>query len=131
MKMDIEICRAKIHRARLTGCELNYEGSITIDQDYLDEVGILPYEKVLIVNNNNGERLETYVIAGERGKGDFCINGAAARKACPGDVVIIIAFARVDINDARGYEPKVIMLNEKNEIVLKKTGIEPNNEVFN
>jgi aspartate 1-decarboxylase len=129
--MEIEICRAKIHRARLTGCELNYEGSITIDQNYLDEVGILPYEKVLIVNNNNGERLETYVIAGDRGKGDFCINGAAARKACPGDVVIIVAFGRMHLDKAKGFEPKVIMLDEKNNIVMRKQGIEPNNLVTN
>jgi len=129
--MNIEVCRAKIHRARLTGCELNYEGSITIDEDFLDEAGILPYEKVLIVNNNNGERLETYTIAGERGKGDFCINGAAARKACPGDVVIIVAFGRMEIEEARGFEPRVIMLDENNDIVMRKNGMEPNNEVFN
>ena len=129
--MNIEVCRTKIHRARLTGCELNYEGSITIDEDYLDEAGIMPYEKVLIVNNNNGERLETYVIAGERGKRDFCLNGAAARKACAGDVIIIVAFGRLDIEEARGFEPRVIMLDENNDIVMRKTGMSPNHEVFN
>ncbi|MEE3454542.1 MAG: aspartate 1-decarboxylase [Succiniclasticum sp.] len=107
----------KIHRAVITQARLDYMGSITIDEDLLDAAGILPGEKVQIVNNNNGERLETYTIAGERGSGVICLNGAAARKAQVGDVVIIIAYGLMDAKEAKENEPKVVMVDEHNRIV--------------
>lgn len=107
----------KIHRAVVTQARLDYMGSITIDADLLDAAGILPGEKVQIVNNNNGERLETYTIAGKRGSGVICLNGAAARKAQVGDVVIIIAYGLMDAKEAKENEPKVVMVDEHNRIV--------------
>ena len=107
----------KIHRAVVTQARLDYMGSITIDEDLLDAAGILPGEKVQIVNNNNGERLETYTIAGERGSGVICLNGAAARKAQVGDVVIIMAYGLMDAKEAKENEPKVVMVDEHNRIV--------------
>ena len=107
----------KIHRAVVTQARLDYMGSITIDENLLDAAGILPGEKVQIVNNNNGERLETYTIAGERGSGVICLNGAAARKAQVGDVVIIIAYGLMDAKEAKQNEPKVVMVDEHNRIV--------------
>ena len=107
----------KIHRAVVTQARLDYMGSITIDEDLLDAAGILPGEKVQIVNNNNGERLETYTIAGERGSGVICLNGAAARKAQVGDVVIIIAYGLMEAKEAKQNEPKVVMVDEHNRIV--------------
>ena len=107
----------KIHRAVVTQARLDYMGSITIDEDLLDAAGILPGEKVQIVNNNNGERMETYTIAGERGSGVICLNGAAARKAQVGDVVIIIAYGLMDAKEAKENEPKVVMVDEHNRIV--------------
>ena len=107
----------KIHRAVVTQARLDYMGSITIDADLLDAAGILPGEKVQIVNNNNGERLETYTIAGERGSGVICLNGAAARKAQVGDVVIIIAYGLMDAKEAKQNEPRVVMVDEHNRIV--------------
>ena len=107
----------KLHRATVTQARLDYMGSITIDEDLLDAAGILPGEKVQIVNNNNGERLETYTIAGERGSGVICLNGAAARKAQVGDVVIIIAYGLMDAKEAKENEPKVVMVDEHNRIV--------------
>ncbi|RID89211.1 aspartate 1-decarboxylase [Peribacillus asahii] len=108
---------AKIHRARVTEANLNYVGSITIDEDILDAVGILANEKVAIVNNNNGARLETYVIAGERGSGVICLNGAAARLVQPDDVVIIISYVMVAEENLPNHKPKVAIMNEHNEIV--------------
>lgn len=107
----------KIHRAVVTQARLDYMGSITVDEDLLDAAGILPGEKVQIVNNNNGERLETYTIAGKRGSGIICLNGAAARKAQVGDVVIIIAYAVMDAEEAKTSIPKVVMVDEHNRIV--------------
>jgi aspartate 1-decarboxylase len=118
--MNVILCRSKIHKARLTGCVLEYEGSLEIDTDYLDEVGMLPYEKILVANQDNGERLETYVIPGKPGSGVFCLNGAAAHKARPGQTVIIMAFGIFSPEEARGFKPKVIVLNEKNEIMERK-----------
>src|SRR4051794_1353055 len=97
----------KIHRARVTEANLNYVGSITIDEDIIDAVGILPNEKVAIVNNNNGARLETYVIAGERGSGVVCLNGAAARLVQPDDIVIIISYVMVSEDKLGDHKPKV------------------------
>ena len=107
----------KIHRATVTEANLNYVGSITIDEDLLDAAGILPGEKVQIVNNNNGARLETYTISGKRGSGVICLNGAAARCALEGDIVIIIAYAQMDEKEAKALEPKVVLVDKRNHIV--------------
>lgn len=108
--------KSKIHRARITEANLNYVGSITIDQDILDAVDILAHEKVQIVNNNNGQRLETYVIPGERGSGIICLNGAAARLVQKDDIIIIIAYALVKEEQLSSFKPKVAIMNEQNEI---------------
>lgn len=106
--MYIEVVKSKIHRVTVTQADLNYIGSITIDEDLMDAAGIIANEKVSIVNNNNGARFETYVIRGERGSGVVCLNGAAARLVQPGDVVIIMAYAWMDADEARTFEPKVV-----------------------
>ncbi len=110
------MCKSKIHRATVTGADLNYMGSITIDTDLLEKADILPYEKVQVVNNNNGARLETYTIAGERGSGEICLNGAAARLVQPGDQVIIISYAEYSREDLQQYRPCVIFVDGKNRI---------------
>ncbi len=115
--MLLHMYKSKIHRATVTEANLNYVGSITIDQDLLDAAGILPGEKVQIVNNNNGARLETYTISGERGSGIICLNGAAARLVQPGDVVIIIAYCILDREEAKTFEPDVVFLDSNNRIV--------------
>ncbi len=124
--MFYTMCHGKIHRAVVTQARLDYMGSITIDEDLLDAAGILPGEKVQIVNNNNGERLETYTIAGERGSGIICLNGAAARKAQVGDVVIIIAYALMDASEAERNEPKVVMVDGHNRIIADIGREKPN-----
>ncbi|MCH5168551.1 MAG: aspartate 1-decarboxylase [Prevotellaceae bacterium] len=106
--MFIEVLKSKLHCVTLTEANLHYMGSITIDEDLMDAAGLVPGEKVQVVNNNNGERLETYVIRGQRGSGCICLNGAAARKAVVGDVLIIIAYALMDIDEARTFTPKVV-----------------------
>lgn len=108
--------KSKIHRARVTEANLNYVGSVTIDQDLLDQVGILPHEKVQIVNNNNGERLETYVISGERGSGVVCLNGAAARRVQPDDIVIIVAYAMLNEEELMDFRPKIALMDEHNQV---------------
>lgn len=108
--------KSKIHRARITEANLNYVGSVTIDQDLLDKVDILPNEKVQIVNNNNGARLETYVIPGERGSGVICLNGAAARLVQENDIVIIISYAQVAEDKLSNHRPKIAIMNDNNEI---------------
>lgn len=106
--MFIQVLKSKIHRVTVTEARLDYIGSITIDEDLLDAAGILPGERVYIVNNNNGTRLDTYTIPGERGKGTICLNGAAARMVQPGDIVIIMAYATMTPEEARTFTPKVI-----------------------
>ncbi|MCQ2191287.1 MAG: aspartate 1-decarboxylase [Paludibacteraceae bacterium] len=106
--MLIEILKSKIHRVKVTEADLNYIGSITIDEALMEAANILPNEKVLVVDNNNGERLETYAIKGERGSGIICLNGAAARKVQKGDVVIIMSFAQMDFEEAKTFKPSVI-----------------------
>src|SRR5690625_4308773 len=108
--------KSKIHRARVTEADLNYVGSITIDEDILEQVDILPNEKVQIVNNNNGARFETYVISGEKGSSLICVNGTAARLVEEGDVVIIISYALVNDEQLTDFRPKVAIMNENNEI---------------
>lgn len=111
------MCKSKIHRATVTGADLNYMGSITVDTDLLEKADILPYEKVQVVNNNNGARLETYTIAGARGSGEICLNGAAARLVQPGDHVIIISYGHYSREDLQQYRPRVIFVDEENRIM--------------
>lgn len=106
--MNVEVLKSKIHRVTVTESRLDYIGSITIDQDLLDAAGMLVGERVYIVNNNNGARLDTYTIAGERGSGVICLNGAAARLVQPGDIVIIMSYATMPIEEARTFKPSVI-----------------------
>lgn len=114
--MMIQVFRAKIHRATVTQADLNYMGSITLDEDLMDASGIISNERVQVVNINNGERFETYVIKGERGSGSVCLNGAAARKVAVGDKIIIIAYAYCTLEEARTIEPKVVYPNENNSL---------------
>ncbi len=106
--MYLEIMKSKIHRVTVTQANLNYIGSITIDSRLMEAAGIVEGERVYIVNNNNGERFDTYAIPGEAGSGVICLNGAAARKAQPGDVVIIMAYAHMTPEEARGFKPSVV-----------------------
>lgn len=114
--MKIEILSSKIHRARVTDANLNYVGSITIGPELIEAAGLCEYQKVEILNVNNGERFATYVIRGEK-KGEICLNGAAARKVCVGDIVIIVAYAQMSAKKARDFEPKIVQVNSQNEIV--------------
>lgn len=111
--MNVEMLKSKIHRVTVTEACLDYIGSITIDEDLLDAAGILPGERVYIVDNNNGERFDTYTIPGERGSGKVCLNGAAARKVHPGDIIIIMAYATMPLEEARTFKPKVIFPDSK------------------
>ena len=120
--MFLQLLKNKIHRARLTRCDVDYEGSLEIDIEYLEQAGILPYEKILVVNATNGQRLETYAIPGERGKGVFCLNGAAAHRGKPGDIVTIMTFAVMTPEEAAGHQPTVIVLDENNRITVKRRG---------
>ena len=113
----IEVMKSKIHRARVTQAELNYVGSITIDEDLMDEADIIANEKVQIVNNNNGARLETYVIPGKRGTGTICLNGAAARMVQVGDIVIIISYALMNREEAKAHKPKLVFPDDNNRLI--------------
>lgn len=106
--MNVEMLKSKIHRVTVTEARLDYIGSVTIDEDLLDAANILVGERVYIVDNNNGERFDTYTIAGERGSGTVCLNGAAARKVHPGDIVIIMAYASMPYEEAKTFKPTVI-----------------------
>lgn len=112
----IEVLKSKLHCATVTEANLNYMGSITIDEDLLDAANMIAGEKVQIVNNNNGERFETYVIKGERGSGCVCLNGAAARKVVVGDTVIIISYALMDFEEAKAFRPTVVFPKEGNKL---------------
>ncbi|MBF1529007.1 MAG: aspartate 1-decarboxylase [Prevotella salivae] len=114
--MIIEVLKSKLHCATVTEANLNYMGSITIDEDLMDAANLIAGEKVQIVNNNNGERFETYIIKGKRGSGCICLNGAAARKVQVGDVVIIIAYALMDFEEAKNYSPIVVFPKEGNKL---------------
>ncbi|MDO4979835.1 MAG: aspartate 1-decarboxylase [Prevotellaceae bacterium] len=114
--MYIEVLKSKLHCAKVTEANLNYMGSITIDEDLMDAAGLIAGEKVEVVNNNNGERLETYVIKGERGSGCICLNGAAARKCVVGDILIIISYAMMDFEEAKTFKPKVVFPKEGNKL---------------
>ncbi len=113
MKFDIEVLKSKIHRVSVTQADLNYVGSITIDEDLMDAANMIEGEKVQVLDVNNGERLETYIIKGERGSGCICLNGPAARKVQVGDVVIIVSYARMDFEAARAFRPWVIFPDTK------------------
>lgn len=111
--MQIQVVKSKIHRVSVSEADLNYIGSITIDQDLMDASNLIEGEKVQIVNINNGERLETYVIRGERGSGKICLNGPAARRVAVGDIIIIISYALMDFEEAKSFKPSLIFPDEK------------------
>lgn len=113
IEMLIEVLKSKIHRVTVTEANLNYIGSIAIDEDLMDAANIIENEKVQVLNLNNGERLETYVIKGERGSGAVCLNGAAARKVLVGDIILIMAYALMDLNEAKSFHPVIIFPDTK------------------
>tara|TARA_R110002012_G_scaffold284558_1_gene475386 strand:- start:1077 stop:1427 length:351 start_codon:yes stop_codon:yes gene_type:complete len=115
--MLIQVVKSKIHRVKVTGAELNYIGSITIDEDLMDAANIIRGEKVQIVNNNNGERLETYAIPGPRNSGEITLNGAAARKVAKGDILILITYGTMDIEEAKTFQPSLVFPNEANNLL--------------
>ncbi|RUA30136.1 MAG: aspartate 1-decarboxylase [Bacteroidetes bacterium] len=114
--MLIEVCKSKIHRVKVTQAELHYVGSITIDEDLMEAANLIENEKVQIVNINNGERLETYVIKGERGSGMVCLNGPAARKVQVGDIIIIIGYGYMDFEEAKSFKPSLIFPDAHNKL---------------
>jgi aspartate 1-decarboxylase len=114
--MHIELLKCKIHRATVTEANLNYMGSITIDEDLMDAAGLIENEKVTIVNINNGERFETYVITGKRDSGVICLNGPASRKVQVGDIIIIISYCSMEYEAAKKHQPKLVFVNEKNKL---------------
>ncbi|SFB82001.1 aspartate 1-decarboxylase [Zunongwangia sp. SCSIO 43204] len=115
--MQVHVVKSKIHRVKVTGADLNYIGSITIDEDLMDAANIIEGEKVQIVNNNNGERLETYAIPGPRNSGEITLNGAAARKVAKGDVLILICYALMDFEEAKSFKPAIVFPNEENNLL--------------
>ncbi len=117
--------KSKIHRARITDSNLYYEGSFTIDEEILEEANILANEQVSVVNINNGERFETYVIPGKRGGRDFCLNGAAARKGAIGDEMIIISYAHLNEEEIKTHQPTIILVDKNNNIIEKSHSVEP------
>jgi aspartate 1-decarboxylase len=114
--MFIEVIKSKIHRATITQADLNYIGSITVDEDLMDAANLIENEKVDVLNITNGERLTTYVITGERGTGDISLNGAAARKAAVGDLIIIASYATIDFEEAKSFKPTIIFPDENNRL---------------
>lgn len=115
--MQVHVVKSKIHRVKVTGADLNYIGSITIDEDLMEAANIIEGEKVQIVNNNNGERLETYVIPGPRNSGEITLNGAAARKVAKGDVLILITYAIMDFEEAKTFKPSLVFPNEETNLL--------------
>ena len=115
--MQIEVFKSKIHRVKVTEADLNYIGSITIDEDLLDAANMIEGEKVQIVNINNGERIETYTIKGKRGSGEVCLNGPAARRVAVGDIVIIISYGIMDFELAKTFKPSIVFPNEENNLL--------------
>jgi len=111
--MQIEVLKSKIHRVTVTGADLDYVGSITIDEDLMEAANMIEGEKVQVLNINNGERLETYIITGERGSGDISLNGPAARRVLPGDVVIVVSYALLDFEEAKSFKPTVVFPDTK------------------
>ncbi len=115
--MTIDILKSKVHNAKVTQTELHYVGSLTLDEDLMNAANLLEGEKILVVNNNNGERLETYIITGARGSGTVCLNGAAARKAQVGDIIIIISFAQMEFEEAKKFKPALAFVDADNKII--------------
>ena len=115
--MQIQVVKSKIHRVKVTGADLNYIGSITIDEDLMDAANIIQGEKIQVVNNNNGERLDTYVIPGPRKSGEITLNGAAAHKVSIGDVLILITYAFMELEDAKVFKPSLVFPNEANNLL--------------
>lgn len=115
--MQIHVVKSKIHRVRVTGADLNYIGSITIDEDLMDAANIIEGEKIQVVNNNNGERLETYVIPGPRNTGEITLNGAAARKVAKGDVLILITYGMMSMEEAKAFKPALVFPNEETNLL--------------
>ena len=114
--MQIQILKSKVHRATITEANLNYVGSLTLDEDLMDAALMIEYEKIQVVNVNNGERIETYLIKGARGSGVCCLNGPAARKGAEGDIVIIISYGLVEMNEAKNWQPVVVFPKEGNRL---------------
>jgi aspartate 1-decarboxylase len=114
--MQIEVLKSKIHRAVITEANLNYVGSLTIDEDLMDSANLIENEKITVVNVNNGQRLETYIIKGKRGSGVCCLNGPAARQGAVGDIVIIISYARMDFDKAKSFKPWIVFPKEGNKL---------------
>ncbi len=126
--MLICILKSKIHRATVTGAEINYMGSISIDKNLMEHAKILPYERVLVVSLDSGERLETYVIEGEASSGEICINGAAARRIFKGEKIIVLSFAYIEEKEAPDYRPKIVYVNTKNEITNEENHVEKDDQ---
>jgi len=114
--MQIYVLKSKIHRATVTEADLNYEGSITIDEDLIDAANLIANEKVEVLNINNGERFETYVIKGKRGSGQICLNGPAARKAIVGDIIIVVSYAVLTVEEAKNFKPTLVFPDSKNKL---------------
>jgi aspartate 1-decarboxylase len=114
--MKIEILKSKVHRAVITEANLNYVGSLTLDENLMDAANMIEHEKITVVNANNGERLETYLIKGERGSGVCCLNGPAARKGLAGDIVVIISYATMDFEEAKKFKPWIVFPKENNQL---------------
>jgi len=114
--MQIQILKSKVHRAVITEANLNYVGSLTLDEDLMDAANLIENEKITVVNANNGERLETYLIKGGRGSGVVCLNGPAARRGAEGDVVIIISYAQMDFEEAKSFKPSIVFPKEGNKL---------------
>ena len=118
--MLIHVLKSKLHRAQISAANVNYEGSLTIDRDLMEKVGLVPYERILCSNMANGERFETYAIPGEQGSGDIVLNGATAHLGKPGDLLTIMSFTEIDITHAKFWKPHVIVLGDKNVIVNER-----------
>src|SRR6188472_548552 len=114
--MEIEVLKSKIHRAVITEANLNYVGSLTLDEDLMEAANLIENEKITVVNVNNGQRLETYIIKGKRGSGVCCLNGPAARQGAVGDIVIVISYARMDFERARSFKPAIVFPSEGNKL---------------
>ncbi|MGE5424057.1 MAG: aspartate 1-decarboxylase [Syntrophothermus sp.] len=121
--MQIEILKSKIHRATVTQADINYVGSITIDANLMEAANLIEFEKVHVLNINNGERIETYVITGERGSGVICLNGAAARKFFAGDLVIIASYAMMEFEEAKKFKPALVFPDSKNQLAASKNNL--------
>ncbi len=126
--MLINVLKSKIHRATVTDAQIHYTGSITIDKTIMEHAKIFPFEKVMVVSLDSGERLETYVIEGKKGSGEVCINGAAARKIIKGDKIIIMSFASINESEAENFKPAIVFVNENNKVTGEENKVKRNDE---